>query len=77
MLKAPSVNPWTYISRYPKRDPREGHFFFTLALLGLKICSKKFQNKKKGGKWYMPEKKRSTKMLYAHFKSDKDITENA
>ena len=34
------------------------------ALICSKICLKKFKNKKKGQKWYMPDKKRST-MVYA------------
>ena len=27
MLKAPSLNPWTYISRYYNIDQTEGHYF--------------------------------------------------
>ena len=52
MLKALSDNPWVYIYRYYNIDPKEG--FLTC----FKICSKIRQ-------WYMPEKRRSTKMLYA------------
>ena len=50
MLKAPSFIPRTYISRYSKIEPTEGRKICS------KNCSKSFSNRKKGQKWYMPEK---------------------
>ena len=58
MLKSPPVNPRVYISWYYNVDPKEGLQYF------LKYVGKSSKIRKKGQQWYMPKKRRSTKMLY-------------
>ena len=51
MLKAPTlIYSDQHISVFQNRPDRG-------AIICSKLCSKKFSNKKKGWKWYMPDKK--------------------